>query len=788
MNESNMSPDDPRLTAYALGELTGEEAATVAEAIARDPALKAEVEAIRALGGDLESVLGAEPLPETEPVDLAQPIEFPLGRRAVKTFPYFWVSGLAAAGFAVLVMVQNPESPLVGTQEFTVYPDQLPPMEMVTYDPSAELADSLVEQPPETVEIDVSFPPATAVRSGFIEPAAVVVSDEAVLNSAGADSEEVVLSPFEVSATETTGYGATKTIASEAAPSVLSAARVVEVAKDNLEPKREDKPFPVVSSKSNSINALGDIGSVDSASGNVANTISSPVSIRTNLRDTGTRITGTLGAAPMMRRQYSSTESVASAEGYAANEEHGWKQVTNAPLSTFAVDVDSASYANVRRFLRSGRLPPLDAVKIEELVNAFTYDYAAPAANAAAPLQTNLEVAAAPWAPEHRLVRVGLKAREMSVAERAPANLVFLLDVSGSMNRAEKLPLVKEAMRLLIGQLREQDRVAIVTYAGQSGLALPSTPVSERRAIIAALDELSAGGSTHGSSGIHLAYDVAKANFVVGGVNRVILCTDGDFNVGTTGLGELERLIEAKAESGVFLTGLGFGTGNYQDDTLELLANSGNGAHGYIDSVREARRLLVEQVNGTLATVAQDVKIQVEFNPAQVSAYRLIGYNNRRLAAEEFNDDTVDAGEVGAGHTVTALYEVIPAGEQIPVPASSVDSLRYQTLPVDRQSIAHAHEMLTVKVRAQPPGGGQSELYEFALIDRGRDFEGATPDFKFAAAVAGFGLRLRELPAAEQFSYAQVGEWARAGTQSDPGGYRSEFLDLVSRAAELSRR
>jgi Ca-activated chloride channel family protein len=459
--------------------------------------------------------------------------------------------------------------------------------------------------------------------------------------------------------------------------------------------------------------------------------------------------------------------------------------VVDAPFSTFGVDVDSASYANVRRCLRDGHQPSLDAVKIEEMINAFTYDYAGPAAGEDTPLQANLEVASAPWAPQHRLVRIGLKAREMAVAERAPANLVLLLDVSGSMDHERKLPLVKEAMRLLLGQLREDDRVAIVTYAGNSGLALPSTPVAQRREITAALDALQPGGSTHGSSGIHLAYDVAKANFVEGGVNRVILCTDGDFNVGTTGLGELERLIAEKAESGVYLTGLGFGTGNYQDDTLATLANHGNGAHGYIDSVREARRLLVEQVTGTLATVAQDVKIQVEFNPAQVAAYRLLGYNDRRLAPEEFNDDTVDAGEIGAGHTVTALYEVVPVGVEVPDNSAGVDALRYQD-NASAPAAAHAHELLLVKVRAQPPGGGESRLHQFPLVDAGHGFAEASPDFKFAAAVAAFGLQLRGMPTVQQIAWTEVKDWARSGIVTDPGGYRREFLELVDQATRLS--
>jgi Ca-activated chloride channel homolog len=699
MSESKISPEDPRLTAYALGELTGEDAAIVAAAIAQDPALEAEVAAIRAMGTDLESALAAEPLPATEPVEWGKRIEFPRKQRGWQRASYYWVSGLAAAGFAVLMLVQSPESPMVGSQEVVgAEQGQRPAAE-----PAARVA-------PEAAEI--------VAESASAQPEV----DASLLESAAGPSAVGFSSPT---------------------PKIPANA----LAGTEGGPPRKAKP--------------SSLSGLDSAQ---------PRSLR-------------LAVPSSMAMPEASV-----VEGYAAQRERGWQQVANAPLSTFAVDVDSASYANVRRFLRDGDLPPLDAVKVEELVNAFPYDYAAPRADGNTVLQANLEVAAAPWAPQHRLVRVGLKAPEMTGDERAAANLVFLLDVSGSMDRPNKLPLVKEAMRLLVGQLKSGDRVAIVTYAGQSGLALPSTPVSRAGEIRAALDQLSPGGSTHGSSGIHLAYDVAKANFVEGGVNRVILCTDGDFNVGTTGLGELERLIAAEAESGVFLTALGFGTGDYRDETLELLANRGNGTHGYIDSVREARRWLVEQVNGALATVAQDVKIQVEFNPLQVAAYRLLGYNNRRLAPEDFNDDAVDAGEIGAGHTVTALYEIVPTGEALPAAPGSVDALRYQTVREMGLPTGNAHELLTVKVRAQPPGGGGSRLSVFPLVDGGASFAQASPDFKFAAAVAAFGLKLRDMPAAGQFGYPELVQWARSGIGEDPGGYRSEFVELVDRAAALQGR
>jgi Ca-activated chloride channel family protein len=474
-------------------------------------------------------------------------------------------------------------------------------------------------------------------------------------------------------------------------------------------------------------------------------------------------------------------------EGYAPTAEAGWQRVTDHPLSTFAIDVDSASYANVRRFLNRGELPPVDAVRVEELINAFEYDYAAPR-DADSPFAAQLEVGSAPWAPEHRLVRIGLKGREFAKGERASANLVFLLDVSGSMNAPQKLPLVKEAMRLLVGKLRPDDRVAIVTYAGASGLALPSTMADRRRDIYAALDALQPEGSTNGAMGIELAYDIAKANFVGGGINRVILCTDGDFNVGTTNEGDLGRLITEKAKSGVFLTALGFGMGNYQDAILEQLADKGNGNYGYIDSSREARRLLVEQVDGTLATIAKDVKIQVEFNPTQVAAYRLIGYENRLMAKEAFNDDQKDGGEIGAGHSVTALYEIVPAGSAAGLSGVAVDELRYATATKRSVATAVSHEMLIVKVRAKLPDGEVSRRWEFTLADPGVGFAATTPDFKFASAVAAFGMLLRDSSFRGTATWAKVVAWAEEGAGRDDSGYRGEFMALVRQAEALMPR
>jgi Ca-activated chloride channel homolog len=470
-------------------------------------------------------------------------------------------------------------------------------------------------------------------------------------------------------------------------------------------------------------------------------------------------------------------------ESYDRFVDNTFKAVRQHPLSTFSIDVDTASYANMRRFLNQGSLPPMDSVRIEEMINYFNYNYAGPTGDD--PFAVHLEVGPAPWQPEHRLVRVGLKGHEMASEERPPSNLVFLLDVSGSMSSPNKLPLVKQAIRMLTKQLDERDRVAIAVYAGSSGLVLPSTSVSDERAILDAVERLNAGGSTNGGAGIELAYNVASQNFIKGGVNRVILATDGDFNVGVTNRESLVNLIEQKAKSGVFLSVLGFGMGNLKDATMEKLADKGNGNYAYIDSFKEAKKVLVDDMAGTLVTIAKDVKIQVEFNPANVRAYRLIGYENRALANRDFNDDTKDAGEIGAGHTVTALYEIVPVERVI---SAGVDPLRYETetkrelSPRSDVDPAASSEMLTVKLRYKLPDGNVSKLLTFHLSDVGRDVNQTSTDFQFASAVAAFGQILRRSPHVNGMDFPDVIRLAEAGMGADLNGYRAEFIDLVRKA------
>ncbi|MDR3633794.1 MAG: VWA domain-containing protein [Isosphaeraceae bacterium] len=467
-------------------------------------------------------------------------------------------------------------------------------------------------------------------------------------------------------------------------------------------------------------------------------------------------------------------------ESYKPITENRFTRVSAEPLSTFSIDVDTASYANVRRFLTQNQLPPADAVRIEELLNYFPYDDPPPTGDD--PFSVRVELAGCPWNGEHRLARIGLKGRPIDRGQRPSSNLVFLIDVSGSMSDANKLPLLKTSLQQMVRQLGENDRVAIVVYAGASGLVLPSTTCLHQRKVLEALEQLHSGGSTNGSAGIQLAYDTATANYIKGGTNRVILATDGDFNVGLTTQDQLIKLIEAKAKSGVFLSVLGFGMGNLKDDNLERLADKGNGHFAYIDDLQEARKVLVEELGSTLVTIAKDVKIQVEFNPSKVAAYRLIGYENRLLNKEDFNDDTKDAGEIGAGHHVTALYEIVPAGKDADLPA--VDPLKYQKA---ESTVVPSKEALTVKLRYKQPEGDKSRLIERGVVDEGTDFGHASDDFKFASAVAAFGMLLRDSPEKGSLTYSGVSELAQSSLGADPSGYRREFVELVGRAQALSR-
>ncbi|MDN3379975.1 MULTISPECIES: VWA domain-containing protein [unclassified Pseudoalteromonas] len=466
-------------------------------------------------------------------------------------------------------------------------------------------------------------------------------------------------------------------------------------------------------------------------------------------------------------------------ENYLKSQQNPVKQTATEPVSTFSIDVDTGSYSNTRRMLNMGKLPPSDALREEAFINYFDYDYSAPE-TINLPFKVHTEVATAPWNEHRQLVKIGIKGFEIEKADLKAANLVFLLDVSGSMNAPNKLPLLKTSLTMLTKQLDENDSVAIVVYAGAAGVVLPATKGNDQHVISAALDKLAAGGSTNGEQGIELAYQIAQQNFKKGGINRVILATDGDFNVGMQSVDKLKELVAAKRKTGVALTTLGFGQGNYNDGLMEQLANISNGQHAYIDNINEARKVLVDELSSSMQIIAKDVKIQVEFNPQQVAEYRLIGYQNRMLASEDFNNDKVDAAELGAGHTVTALYEITLANSE----HKQIDELRYQSNQ-DKKPLA-SNELAFVKVRYKQPDTEQSELLTQAISsDKIQPLSQASSDFKFAAAVAGFAQLLKGAKYTRDWQYEDCAKLATANKGIDTFSYRSEFVQLVNNAAAL---
>lgn len=507
-------------------------------------------------------------------------------------------------------------------------------------------------------------------------------------------------------------------------------------------------------------------------------------------------VSGAYAGAPMTSNGYISADATYyrrekdgeyidfNREGYDKITENRFLKVTDNPLSTFSIDVDAASYSNIRRFINNSQLPPAGAVRIEEMVNYFKYEYPQPTNGE--PFSINTEISDAPWNKDHKLVLIGLQGKKIPTQNLPPSNLVFLIDVSGSMQSAEKLPLVRSSMKMLVDQLRQEDMISIVVYAGAAGLVLPPTSGAEKTTIKEAIDKLEAGGSTAGGAGIKLAYRVAGENFMKKGNNRVILCTDGDFNVGESSDDAMERLIEQERKAGVFLTVLGYGMGNYQDAKMQKLADKGNGNHAYIDGITEAKKVLVNEFGGTLFTIAKDVKLQVEFNPAKVQGYRLIGYENRMLAKEDFNDDKKDAGELGSGHTVTALYEVIPMGVKSSF-LQKVDSLKYQANVQPLSKTNHSEEIMTVKFRYKAPDGDVSKLIEHPVRDNQVAITKTSENFRFAAAVAQFGMLLRHSEFKSAASFDNVVALARKAKGTDDEGYRAEFIRLVESAQMLAK-
>lgn len=476
-------------------------------------------------------------------------------------------------------------------------------------------------------------------------------------------------------------------------------------------------------------------------------------------------------------------EGTFNTEDYDNIQENSFHKVTDDPLSTFSIDVDAASYSNVRRYLTGGQMPPAGAVRVEEMINYFKYNYPQPTGKD--PFSITTEMSDCPWNSKHKLVIIGLQGKSIPVENLPASNLVFLIDVSGSMYSENKLPLVKASLKLLTDQLREQDKISIVVYAGNAGLVLPATSGSDKIKIKSAIDALEAGGSTAGGAGIKLAYKTAKENFMKNGNNRVILCTDGDFNVGASSDDDLVRMIEKERESNIYLTVLGYGMGNYKDNKMQQLADKGNGNHAYIDGINEAKKVLVNEFGGTLFTIAKDVKLQLEFNPAKVAGYRLIGYENRMLKKEDFNDDKKDAGELGSGHTVTALYEIIPFGVKSRF-LKDVDKLKYQNGKKEAAT-SFSNELLTIKFRYKSPDKNSSELIVHPVNDNGTAFNSTSNNLRFAAAVASFGMLLRNSEFKGNMTYSHILNIATSALGTDAEGYRKEFVSLVKKASGLAK-
>ncbi len=734
----NTRIEDWKVTAFALGELTGDEAQTIAVAIAAEPALRSQAEEARRRADRIEERLtteGDEPV-EVQPV--AEPAPIPRRDRIRRST--WWFVGATAAACAVLAIMW----PGVTEERGSV----------------AAMDDHELVITTNSAPHGTDYDSVRVSREWREEPTLVALERPAV----DAEYDDVVIffpETRETDHNESMDRQGGDCNVSMSAGCLAGSPRSSSRWQSHMETRDSMSIGPGAAAGLYG----GRSGSADRA-------------MRAGAPPARAAAGGFAGAPPPQPDVAHNTED------YSHIAENAFLSAWENPLSTFSIDVDTASYANVRRFLTGRMLPPPDAVRIEELVNYFTYAYAQP--DDVHPFAVHLELAACPWKSGHRLLRVGLKGREIDVAKRPRSNLVFLVDVSGSMAEPNKLPLVKSAMSMLVDQLTENDRVSIVVYAGASGLVLPPTRGDQTAPIRDSLERLSAGGSTNGGSGIQLAYAIAMQNLVEGGTNRVILATDGDWNVGVTSQGDLVRLIEEKAKSGVFLSVLGFGMGNYKDGTLEQLADKGNGNYAYIDTLSEGRKVLVEQMAGTLCTIAKDVKVQIEFNPARVASYRLIGYENRLLAKEDFNDDKKDAGEIGAGHTVTALYEVVPAGSESPDGRPAVDPLKYQQ-PSEPTGAAAGAELCTVKLRYKAPQSDTSTLMEVPLSDERARFDDASEDFRFAAAVAGYGMLLRRSEHATGFTWDALAEIARGSVGADPSGYRAEFVRLVGKAKALSR-
>ncbi|MCA8920735.1 MAG: von Willebrand factor type A domain-containing protein [Planctomycetes bacterium] len=754
-----IDPDDPLLTALALGELDEAERARLEAELAADPGARAELEQLRELAAQLEDEFAAEPTPTLTADQRGAVLQAALAGeargRASDRARSPWKMWAAAAGVGLLLYGGHSLSQqhLSGHDEVSAGPPELAAVHVTTTGGELSLPYPSDAGAPDDLAGVVL--PATNDRAltgpAPAEPTHDVQWKE-LLTKAGEAAQDGRLDEAIAGYTRAVELGAP---GEEGALYAFTLRGKAHLEQGNVDKAAEDYR-----------RALELLPNRDSEKTR---------ELTAGLIAARTRGPEALGRYRLVLEDY--VRRSADAEGVPVNP---FVQAAKQALSTFSIDVDTAAYAGMRRSLREQHAWPAPAaVRIEELINYFDYDYAPPAPGGH-PFAAHVEVAGCPWNTDHRLVRIGLKGYEVQAAERPASNLVFLLDVSGSMSAETKLPLLKQALRMLVSQLTPRDRVAIVVYAGASGLVLDSTPGDRPEAILTAIERLNSGGSTNGGAGIELAYAVASRNYLEGGINRVILATDGDFNVGVTQHDALLELIERKAKSKVFLSVLGLGMRDAADRTMEQLADRGNGVYSYLDTVREAKKVLVDEISGTLFTIAKDVKLQLEFNPARVASYRLIGYENRVLAAKDFNDDTKDAGEIGAGHTVTALYEVVPVGAE----QEGVDPLRYPQ-PVAPQG-PQSGELLFLKLRYKQPEGDTSQLMELPVVDAGRSFDQASQDFRFAAAVAAYGMILRHSPHKGTATLAQVQAIAQENPGLDRHGYRAEFVELVALARKVA--
>lgn len=770
--------DDPRLTAYALGELEGAERADVEKVVASSAEARAVVEEIRATAEVLSAGLGGEKGPELQV----------LQRERVRKEAMNGSQSRRSMGFAkaaiVFLAVGIPAGVIVSTSMNGARVD------------TNQLAANRGRQ-----NTSVGNPSLPGLQSNVSPPSPTQIGVD------GAKLSQSSVPPNDVAYSNTVAHTYNNTFAGGADSNSTDTVSSDWI-RHSVHAREGSSTGPAISASLNIPPENGlpaDVGTGRSGSYVYLRQFESQPIIEAINKYKGVAASkgdspSALSPPPVVRlkclqslEERNPLGQPAGAESYEQIRDNPFYLVREQPLSTFSIDVDTASYSNIRRFLTGGQMPPKDAVRIEEMINYFAYNDAPPTGDD--PFSVNVEMALCPWRANHRLARVALKGKTFPAQQRPACNLVFLVDVSGSMQPENKLPLVQRALGLLVEQLDERDRVAIVVYAGSSGLVLPSTTCNNRDTIRHAIDNLSAGGSTNGGEGIQLAYKVAAEHFNAEGVNRVILATDGDFNVGVTSQNALVELIQEKAKSKVFLSVFGFGMGNLKDSTLEKLADKGNGQYGYIDTLNEARKVFVEQVAGTLVTIAKDVKIQIEFNPAVVAAYRLIGYENRILAAQDFNDDRKDAGEIGAGHSVTALYEIVPVGQPIDVP--SVDPLKYQRVegavsaaPAEPKPnltpAATNGETMTVKLRYKQPQGDVSQLIERPVMDSVRQVSSASNDFRWSAAVAAFGMILRDSPHRGDTTCATVLDMAQGAVANDASGYRAEFVELVKKAQAMS--